>query len=40
MILFLKNPIYRWQNHGEFSVIFSSVINCNDVPGAPVPVMK
>jgi hypothetical protein len=38
VILFSNNPIYRWQNHGEFNMIFNSVINWNDVvaPKAPV----
>jgi hypothetical protein len=30
VILFSNNPIYRWQNHGEFNMIFNSVINWND----------
>lgn len=40
VIMFSNNPIYRWQNHGEFNMIFNSVINWNDVPGAVVPVLK
>ena len=35
VLLFANNPIYRWQNHGEFNLIFNSIINWNDVP-APV----
>jgi hypothetical protein len=31
VILFSNNPIYRWQNHGEFNMIFNSVINWDDV---------
>ncbi|HVZ47949.1 MAG TPA: hypothetical protein VG916_04150, partial [Gemmatimonadaceae bacterium] len=31
VILFSNNPIYRWQNHGEFNMIFNSVLNWNDV---------
>jgi hypothetical protein len=39
VILFANNPIYRWQNHGEFNMIFNSVLNWNDLPGAtPAPV--
>ncbi|MEQ1693472.1 MAG: hypothetical protein ABMA00_19440, partial [Gemmatimonas sp.] len=34
VIMFSNNPIYRWQNHGEFNMIFNSVINWNDA-GAP-----
>jgi hypothetical protein len=40
VIMFANNPIYRWQNHGEFNMVFNSIINWNDVPGAatkPVP---
>jgi hypothetical protein len=32
VIMFANNPIYRWQNHGEFNLIFNSIINWNDVP--------
>ena len=31
VILFANNPIYRWQNHGEFNMIFNSILNWNDV---------
>jgi hypothetical protein len=31
VILFSNNPIYRWQNHGEFNMIFNSVLNWNDI---------
>jgi hypothetical protein len=31
VILFSNNPIYRWQNHGEFNMVFNSLINWNDV---------
>jgi len=44
VIMFSNNPIYRWQNHGEFNMIFNSVLNWNDggistaaTPGATVP---
>ena len=30
VILFANNPIYRWQNHGEFNMVFNSIINWND----------
>jgi hypothetical protein len=30
VLLFSNNPIYRWQNHGEFNMIFNSIINWND----------
>ena len=32
VILFSNNPIYRWQNHGEFNMIFNAILNWNDVP--------
>jgi len=35
VILFANNPIYRWQNHGEFNMIFNAVLNWNYVPPAP-----
>jgi hypothetical protein len=35
VILFSNNPIYRWQNHGEFNMIFNSLLNWNDVVGKP-----
>ncbi len=36
VIMFANNPVYRWQNHGEFNMVFNSIINWNDVP-APRP---
>jgi len=38
VIMFANNPIYRWQNHGEFNMVFNSIINWNDVP--PRPLLK
>jgi hypothetical protein len=35
VIMFANNPIYRWQNHGEFNMVFNSILNWNDVPAAP-----
>jgi hypothetical protein len=47
VIMFANNPIYRWQNHGEFNMIFNSIINWNDAgaakeekPAAPVVVPR
>ena len=37
VILFANNPIYRWQNHGEFGMVFNSLINWNDVIESPKP---
>ena len=42
VIMFANNPIYRWQNHGEFNMIFNSILNWSYVPPAPpltVPVV-
>jgi hypothetical protein len=35
VIMFANNPIYRWQNHGEFGMVFNSILNWNDVPPPP-----
>jgi hypothetical protein len=37
VILFANNPIYRWQNHGEFGMVFNSLINWNDAIESPKP---
>ncbi|HEX6308544.1 MAG TPA: M14 family zinc carboxypeptidase [Longimicrobiales bacterium] len=39
VIMFANNPIYRWQNHGEFGMVFNAIINWNDVP-APLPLKR
>jgi hypothetical protein len=31
IILFATNPCYRWQNHGEFGMLFNTVMNFNDI---------
>lgn len=31
VIMFSNNPIYRWQNHGEFNMIFNAIMNWNDL---------
>jgi hypothetical protein len=36
VIMFANNPIYRWQNHGEFNLVFNSILNWNDVPADKV----
>jgi hypothetical protein len=38
VIMFANNPIYRWQNHGEFNMIFNSILNWDDVP-PPAPLV-
>jgi len=30
VVMFSNNPIYRWQNHGEFNMVFNSILNWND----------
>ena len=30
-MLFANNPIYRWQNHGEFNMVFNAMLNWNDL---------
>ena len=34
VILFAGNPCYRWQNFGEFNMLFNTVLNFNDLSGA------
>jgi Zinc carboxypeptidase len=34
VILFAGNPCYRWQNFGEFNLLFNTVLNYNDLPAA------
>ena len=40
VLLFSNNPIYRWQNHGEFNMVFNSILNWDDfgtaAPAAPM----
>jgi hypothetical protein len=36
VVLFSNNPIYRWQNHAEFNLVFNSLLNWNDMGPAPV----
>jgi hypothetical protein len=36
VVLFANNPIYRWQNHGEFNMVFNALLNWNDL-GGPAP---
>ena len=31
VIMFANNPIYRWQNFGEFDMVFNTVLNFNDI---------
>ncbi len=36
VVLFSNNPIYRWQNHAEFNMVFNSMLNWNDMGQAAV----
>jgi hypothetical protein len=36
VVLFSNNPIYRWQNHAEFNMVFNAMMNWNDM-GTPAP---
>jgi len=31
VIMFANNPIYRWQNYGEFNMVFNAILNWNDL---------
>jgi hypothetical protein len=31
VILFAGNPMYRWQNFGEFNLLFNTLLNFNDI---------
>jgi hypothetical protein len=33
-ILFATNPCYRWQNLGEFNMLFNSILHFNDFPSS------
>jgi hypothetical protein len=35
VVLFSNNPIYRWQNHAEFNMVFNALLNWNDLAGSP-----
>jgi hypothetical protein len=39
VVLFSNNPVYRWQNHGEFNMAFNALLNWNDLAtvGKPSP---
>ncbi len=31
VLLFATNPCYRWQNHGEFGMLFNAILHWNDI---------
>jgi hypothetical protein len=35
VLLFATNPVYRWQNLGEFNMIANALLNFNDFPKPP-----
>jgi hypothetical protein len=35
VLLFSTNPCYRWQNFGEFNMLFNAVLNFNDIKTMP-----
>jgi hypothetical protein len=37
VIMFASNPIYRWQNHGEFNMVFNALMNWNDPAAGEAP---
>jgi hypothetical protein len=32
VIIFATNPCYRWENFGEFNLLFNTLLNFNDLP--------
>ncbi len=37
IVLFAGNPCYRWQNHGEFGMLFNTVLHWNDLLASKAP---
>jgi hypothetical protein len=37
VVMFANNPIYRWQNHGEFNMVFNTLLNWNDLGAVKAP---
>ncbi len=35
LLMFSTNPVYRWQNHGEFNMVFNALMNYDDLEVAP-----
>ena len=38
VLMFATNPIYRWQNWGEFNMVFNALLNFNDLDAGARPV--
>ena len=39
VVLFAGNPCYRWQNHGEFGMLFNTIMHWNDLLASKAPVV-
>ena len=37
IVMFSTNPCYRWQNHGEFNMLFNTILHHNDLDDVPMP---
>jgi hypothetical protein len=37
VVLFATNPCYRWQNHGEFGMLFNTILHYNDLGSRAEP---
>jgi hypothetical protein len=37
VLIFAGNPCYRWQNFGEFAMLFNAILHFNDVKAATAP---
>jgi len=40
IVLFAGNPCYRWQNHGEFGMLFNTILHWNDLLASKAPPPK
>ncbi len=40
IVLFAGNPCYRWQNHGEFGMLFNTILHWNDLLGVKAKVVE
>ena len=38
VVVFAGNPCYRWQNFGEFNMLFNTLLNFDDLGSDTVPV--
>jgi hypothetical protein len=37
VLLYVNNPIYRWQTFGEHALVFNALLFWNDLPAGPPP---